>query len=235
MEAPGMDTEKKADRVIQTLTGPWEKRVLPRMARALPAWVTSDHLTVLGIFAGFLIFAGFVLLRSSRWWIMLSNAGFVIHWWADSLDGTLARVRHRERERFGYFVDHVCDAFTVALISIGLALSGLVHLGVGLSVALGYLLMNIYAHLVAYADRVFRISYGRLGPTELRVLFMAITTSGAFWNPVLIQVFGTGFTVTDILALTAGAGLVALFIIMSLRTALRLDRLDRAKWTDRES
>lgn len=227
-----METEKKAERVIQTLTGPWEKRVLPKMARALPLWVTPDHLTVLGIVAGFMIFAGFLLLWSSRWWIMLSNAGFVVHWWADSLDGTLARVRRRERERFGYFVDHICDAFTVALISLGLALSPLVHLGVGLSVALGYLLMNIYAHVEAYVDRIFRISYGRLGPTELRVVFMAITTTGAFWNPVLIRVFGKGFTVADILTLAAGTGLVVVFIVLSLRTAVRLDRLDRAKWTE---
>lgn len=226
-----METEKRAKRVIQTLTGPWEKRVLPRMARALPPWVNSDHLTVLGIFAGFVIFAGFMLLRSSRWWIMLSNAGFVLHWWADSLDGTLARVRHREREKFGYFVDHVCDAFTVALISMGLALSPLVHLGVGLSVAMGYLLMNVYAHIEAYVDHVFKISYGRLGPTELRILYMAVTTIGAFWNPVLFRAFGYGFTVADVLAFAAGAGLMTVFVVLSIRTAIRLDRQDRANWT----
>ena len=226
-----METERKAERVIQTLTGPWEERVLPRMARALPPWVNSDHLTVLGIFAGFVIFAGFMLLRSSRWWIMLSNAGFVLHWWADSLDGTLARVRHRERERFGYFVDHVCDAFTVALISVGLALSPLVHLGVGLSVAMGYLLMNVYAHIEAYVDHVFKISYGRLGPTEMRIVYMAITTVGAFWNPVLFRAFGYGFTVADVLAFAAGAGLMTVFIVLSIRTAIRLDRQDRVNWT----
>jgi archaetidylinositol phosphate synthase len=226
-----METEKRAERVIQTLTGPWEKRVLPRMARALPPWVNSDHLTVLGIFAGFVIFAGFMLLRSSRWWIMLSNAGFVLHWWADSLDGTLARVRHREREKFGYFVDHVCDAFTVALISVGLALSPLVHLGVGLSVAMGYLLMNVYAHIEAYVDHVFKISYGRIGPTELRIVYMAITTAGAFWNPVLFRAFGYGFTTTDVLAFAAGAGLMTVFIVLSIRTAIRLDRQDRVNWT----
>jgi archaetidylinositol phosphate synthase len=226
-----METEKKAERVIQTLTGPWEKRVLPRMARALPPWVNSDHLTVLGIFAGFVIFAGFMLLRSSRWWIMLSNAGFVLHWWADSLDGTLARVRHREREKFGYFVDHVCDAFTVALISVGLALSPLVHLGVGLSVAMGYLLMNVYAHIEAYVDHVFKISYGRIGPTELRIVYMAVTTAGALWNPVLFRAFGYGFTTTDVLAFAAGAGLMTVFIVLSIRTAIRLDRQDRVNWT----
>ena len=227
-----METGKRAERVIQTLTGPWENRVLPKMARALPPWVNSDHLTVLGILAGFIIFAGFLLLRSSRWWILMSDAGFVLHWWADSLDGTLARVRHREREKYGYFVDHVCDAFTVALISVGLALSPLVHLGVGLSVAMGYLLMNVYAHIEAYVDHVFKISYGRIGPTELRVVYMAITTAGAFWNPVLFRAFGYGFTTTDVLAFAAGAGLMTVFIVLSIRTAIRLDRQDRTNWAD---
>jgi len=228
-----MEKEKKAERVIETLTGPWEKRVLPKMARALPRWVTPDHLTLLGVLAGFLIFAGLVLVRTSRWWIMLSNAGFVIHWWADSLDGTLARVRHREREQYGYFVDHISDAFTTVLFALGLALSSLVHIGVGMSVAIGYLLMNVYAHVEAYIDRVFRISYGRLGPTEVRIICVAVTTLGAFWNPLFLPAFGIDFRLADVLVLSVGIGLVIIFIVSSVRTALRLDRLDRAKWTEK--
>lgn len=227
-----METEKKAARVVQTLTGPWEKRVLPKMARALPAWVCPDHLTVLGIAAGFIIFAGLVLVRHSRWWIMLSNAGFVIHWWADSLDGTLARVRHQEREQYGYFVDHVSDAFTTILFALGLALSSLVHIGVGMSVAIGYLLMNVYAHVEAYIDRVFQISYGGLGPTEVRIICMAVTTTGAFWNPFIVRALHVDFRLTDVLALVVGIGLLIVFIVSSIRTAIRLDRLDRAKWTE---
>ncbi len=230
-----METGKKAARVIDTLTGPWERRVLPKMARALPPWVSPDHLTVLGILAGFIIFAGLVLVRSSRWWIMLSNAGFFVHWWADSLDGTLARVRHREREHYGYFVDHISDAFTTVLFALGLALSSLVHIGVGMSVAIGYLLMNIYVHAEAYIDRVFKISYGRLGPTEVRVICVSVTTLGAFWNPLVVPAFGVDFRLADVLVLAVGVGLVILFMVSSVRTALRLDRLDRAKWTDRPS
>jgi len=227
-----METEKEAQRVIQTLTGPWEKRVLPKMARALPAWINPDHLTILGVLAGFIIFAGLVLVRKSPWWIMLSNAGFVMHWWADSLDGTLARVRHREREQYGYFVDHISDAFTTVLFALGLALSSLVHIGVGMSVALGYLLMNVYVHAEAYVSRVFRISYGRFGPTEVRIICMTVTTVGSFWNPAVFRALHVDFKVADVLTLSVGISLVTVFIVSSIRTAIRLDRLDRAGWTD---
>jgi phosphatidylglycerophosphate synthase len=228
-----MEAEKKAERVIQTITGPWEKRVLPRMARALPVWVNPDHLTVLGVVAGLVIFAGLVLVHYSRWWILLSDAGFVIHWWADSLDGTLARVRHLEREQYGYFVDHVSDAFTTVLFAVGLSLSSLVHIGVGMSVALGYLLMNVYAHVEAYVSRVFQISYWGLGPTEVRIICVAVTTTGALWNPSVFRAFRVNFRLTDILALSVGIGLVVVFIVSSIRTALALDRVDRAKWTEK--
>ena len=32
-----------------------------------------------------------------------------VNWFGDSLDGTLARVRHQERPRYGFYVDHVLD------------------------------------------------------------------------------------------------------------------------------
>ncbi len=226
-----MKNEEKAKRVLQTLTGPWEKRALVKMARALPLWITSDHLTVLGIIASFIIFAGFILLKYSHWWIMLSNAGFVIHWWADSLDGTVARVRHQEREKFGYFVDHICDAFSTALICVGLGLSTLVHPGVGLAVAIGYLLMNIYAHVISYVERVFKISYGRIGPTEIRIIFIVGTSFMAVWNPVLVRLGKTAFTLGDVIAFTVSAAFLVIFAVSSIKKAIELDKLDRAKWT----
>lgn len=222
-----MDKDLKATRVNQTYTHLWEKRVLPRMAEALPAWVSPDILTVLGLFASVVIFLGLILLRSSRWWILMSDAGFVLYWWADSLDGTLARVRHREREKYGYFVDHISDAFSVVLICTGLGLSSLVHPGVGLALAIGYLLMNVFTHILAYVDRVFLISYGRMGPTEVRIAFVFVTTLFAFKNPVLFRLGRTAFSLADTIILAMAVTLMILFIVSSIRKGIQLDRLDR--------
>lgn len=225
-----MDEKQQAKRILDTLTAPWEKPLLIKMAKALPLWVTSDRLTVLGIIASFIIAGGFIALWISPWWIILSNAGFVIHWWADSLDGTVARVRHLEREQYGYFVDHICDTLAIVLICVGLGLSPLVHTGIGLAVAIGYLMMNVYAHVVSYVDRVFRISYGRIGPTEIRIVFIIGTTAFAFWNPALFHINKTIFRAADIIALAIAVIFMLIFIVSSINKAVQLDKADRAKW-----
>src|SRR6056297_1697872 len=182
-----MKKNKKARRIINTLTGPIEKKILPKMASALPNKVKPDHLTVLGIIASLIIVVGYVLVWRSKLWLLLCNFGFILHWYADSLDGTLARVRHTERENYGYFVDHICDAFSTVVICIGIGLSPLMQIESGLLLAIGYLLLNIYSHVSAYTTRVFNISFLKIGPTEIRIILIIFNTILIFWNPVIIK------------------------------------------------
>jgi phosphatidylglycerophosphate synthase len=228
-----MDEEKKARRIINTLTGPWEKRHLPRMAAALPEWVTSDHLTLLGILSAMVIAAGYVLTRLSTWWLCLANLGLIIHWYADSLDGTLARVRHREREKYGYFVDHVCDAWTTLVLCLGLGMSPLMDMRVALFLAVGYFLLNIHVHIMAYTQREFRISFGRFGPTEVRILIFLVNIVLIFWNPVVFRFRGDPVTVVDLGGLTLAVIFIVIFVVSSIRDAVKLDKIDRAKWKDK--
>ena len=227
-----MDDDRKAKRIIDTLTGPWEKRNLPKMAEALPGWVTSDHLTFLGIIAAFVIAAGYILSRFSTWWLWLSNFGLVVHWYGDSLDGTLARVRHREREKYGYFVDHIADAWAILVICLGMGLSALMDMRVALFLVIGYFLLNIYVHIMAYTRGVFRISYGRFGPTEVRMFIFAINIVLIFWNPRVISFRGDPITALDLAGLVLGILFVVIFVTSSIKDAIELDRLDRAKWKD---
>ncbi len=224
-----MEDQKKAKRIIDTWTGPWEKRNLPKMAAALPAWVSSDHLTVLGIIAALIICAGYILTWNSRWWLMLANFGFVLHWWADSLDGTLARVRHKEREQYGYFVDHICDAFSTTVICITFGFSPLMRLEVALFLTIGYLLLNIYAHVGAYSEGIFRLSYAKVGPTEIRILLVIVNTILIFWNPDILVINDTLWTLVDVVGTIVAGVFMIIFIIVSIKDAIKLDRLDRAK------
>lgn len=91
-------------------------------------------------------------------------------------DGTLARVRHKEREQYGYFVDHMCDAFFDDDYSVMFGLSPLMRLDISLFLTIGYLLLNIYAHVGAYTEGIFRLSYAKIGPTEIRILVVIVNT-----------------------------------------------------------
>jgi archaetidylinositol phosphate synthase len=218
-----MAKKQKAQRIIETYTGAWEKRNLPKLAQALPHWINPDHLTIAGLFAGFIIGAGYLLYSYSSWWLLLSNFGLVLHWYADSLDGTLARVRKIEREKYGYFVDHLCDAWTTFVICLFLGMSPLMHLDVALFIAIGYLLLNVYAHILAYTQGQFPLSYGRLGPTEVRIIIGVINFIVIFYNPII----WLDRTLFDLIGFVVGCVFILIFIGVGIKDALKLDKLDR--------
>jgi phosphatidylglycerophosphate synthase len=109
-----------------------EGRVLEWIARRLPAWVMPDHLTALGVLAAVGIAAAYALSNRDPVWLWAASGLLVVHWFGDSLDGTLARVRKSERPRYGYYLDHLVDAIATALIGIGLGLSPYMLLATGL-------------------------------------------------------------------------------------------------------
>jgi len=111
------------ERTTPFLLAGFERRVLPRLAGALPAWVVPDHLTVLGLLSSTWIGIAYILSNRNPAWLWGASLGLVIQWYGDSLDGTLARVRKIERPRYGYYLDHITDAYSTAAIGIGLGLS----------------------------------------------------------------------------------------------------------------
>ena len=88
--------------------------MLEWIARRLPARVTPDHMTALGVLAALGIAAAYALANGDRMWLWAASALLVVHWLGDSLDGTLARVRRAERPTYGYYLDHLVDAVATA-------------------------------------------------------------------------------------------------------------------------
>jgi phosphatidylglycerophosphate synthase len=163
---------KSAIRQQQSILSPYEKRCLTWLAWRLPPWINSDHLTVLG----FLGMAGaglsFYLARTNQLALIAVIVCIAINWFGDSLDGTLARVRHRQRPRYGFYVDHMIDTFGALLLLGGLGLSGYMTGSVATALVIVYFMLSIELYLATHTTGVFRLSFGLWGPTELRVLLI---------------------------------------------------------------
>ena len=187
-----------------------EKRALRAIARRLPRWVLPDDLTALGVLAAVAICVAYQLSNDSSAWLWVASALLVVHWFGDSLDGTLARVRGIQRPRYGYYLDHLVDAVSTALIGLGLGLSPHMLLSVGTLLVVAYLVLSINVYLESQALGRFSIGYGLIGPTEVRVLLIALNTTLALGLDLRVDVFGTTVTALDAAAVVIAAVMVAL-------------------------
>jgi archaetidylinositol phosphate synthase len=197
-----------------------EARVLEAIARRLPGWIKPDHLTALGVLAALGIAAAYVLSNGDTVWLWAASGLLVVHWLGDSLDGTLARVRKSERPRYGYYLDHLVDAFATAAIGIGLGVSPYMLLAVGLAIVVAYLILSINTYLETHAFGVFTLGYGRFGPTEARLILIAANTLLA------LGVIGTGLL--DVLGIGLAAAMIAALIARAGRNLKRLAELEPA-------
>jgi archaetidylinositol phosphate synthase len=185
-----------------------EARILDWIARRLPRAVKPDHLTALGVLASIGIAAAYVLSNGDEVWLWAASGLLVLHWLGDSLDGTLARVRKAERPRYGYYLDHLVDAFATAAIGIGLGLSPYMLLAVGLAIVVAYLILSINTYLETHAFGVFTLGYGRFGPTEARLMLIGVNTLLALGlaGNGLLDVLGIALAAAMIIALLGRAG-----------------------------
>jgi archaetidylinositol phosphate synthase len=199
---------KTADRAHTSLLAAAEKRTLIWIATRLPARVNSDHLTALGFVS--LIFAGasYWYAHSNAWALLLVIPFLVLNWFGDSLDGTLARVRNRQRPRYGFYVDHILDAVGMSFLMAGMALSGYLSPLVAGVFLTFYLLLSIEIYLATYTIGTFHLSYWHFGPTELRIL-LVIGNLFALWSPYAI-IAGRDFLLFDAGFVVGAAALAAI-------------------------
>lgn len=172
-------------------------------------------------------FAGYAASNIGSLWLLLAIAGYVVQWFGDSMDGSLARYRRIERPSYGYFIDHSCDGLATLLILAGIGVSPFVTMNIAMVALAGYLLLSIHAYLSARVLGEFKLSYLSAGPTELRLVLIALTT--------MMMVLGAGpglfgsWSGFDIFVAVAGGILIFLFIGQTLITARRLAQAEASK------
>lgn len=220
-----ISSAEKHKRVQESILAPIESRVLKLFARNMPAWVNSDHLTVLGLMGTLLAALFYYLSQWNPVYLYLVNVAIVINWFGDSLDGTLARHRNHLRPRYGYYIDHILDSFGAFALVFGLTLSGLMSERVAAAFLVVYLLLNIHIYLATTATGKFKISFGLLGPTELRIGLMI----GNFYlvGKTTVALFGHRYLLFDVGGAMGTVVLIGILLFSTIRVTRELYCLER--------
>jgi phosphatidylglycerophosphate synthase len=212
-----------ATRVHGSLLAAAEKRSLVWMAERMPRWVSSDHLTLLGFAAQIATGICYALAAWDRRMLLAAIACLAVNWFGDSLDGTLARVRHQQRPRYGFYVDHIIDSIGATAMMAGLALSGYMHPAIAAGLLIAFLLLSIQSYLATYTLGEFHLSFFRMGPTELRILLAAGNLAVLRWPRVL----GGHYRLFDIGGVIGLVIMLAMLTAVTLKNTLRLYREER--------
>ncbi len=225
-----MGTEN-ANRIQTSILNGLEKKALVWMAERQPGWVTSDFLTYLGVAAAVLyaLFCWLANFNVNFFWA--SSFCLVLNWYGDSLDGTLARVRNTQRPKYGFFIDHSLDALTTCLFCIGLGLSPLMGLSISLFILAGYLCMSIYTYLSTIIMGQFRLTYGGLGPTEVRLVIIGVCIL-YIYNPfgnLSFDFCGSQWSVFDCIGALVAVILFSIYIISLAVDLRKLAKIDPPK------
>lgn len=216
---------REAQRELKSLTAVVEKKALVWMAQRLPPSINPDHLTALGLLSFLVGGIAYALVPRSAWWLHVVNACLVLNWFGDSLDGTLARVRNRLRPRYGFYVDHMVDALATLFLLVGLACSGLVTPLVALALLVAYYFLTINMGFATHALGVFKISFGLVGGTELRIL-LALVNLVVLVKPRLAW-DGHEVLLFDVIATGAAVGVAFTALRSTAQVTKRLYEMER--------
>ena len=173
-----------------------EQRFISLLLKRMPAFVTPDVLTAIGLAGSVVVFTGFVLARyNSRYFLLFCITGLFINWFGDSLDGRIAYYRNIPRKWFGFSLDIIMDWISTVLIGLGYffyAEEGFEWVAFIFVALYGWAM--IISQLRYKITDEYRIDAGLVGPTEIRVILaMILLAELIFFNTM--QYYAAGICV----------------------------------------
>ncbi len=171
-----------ADRERTNILRKGEQSLILFLLKKVPAWVSPNIMTGIGMFGSLIVFSAFILAYFyDRNYLLLGILGFFINWLGDSLDGRLAYYRETPRKWYGFALDIIMDWLSIILIGFGYY-----FYAEGLTQILAFLFVVLYGWSMIISQLrykitgLYQIDSGRLGPTELRVIISIILIAETF-------------------------------------------------------
>lgn len=200
------------------MLGPIERRFIDWAIPKIPEPILSHHLTMLTLVWSVLMVAFGWLAQDQRAWLHAMSVLVFLQWLTDSLDGSLGKYRKQGLVKWGFFMDHLLDLLFAG--SIVIAYSFMVEAWWLRLCFMVLLLITCATMAVSFlsfaATNRFQIAYYGVGPTEIRIAYIALN--------VLVYLVGTAvfsWGVPVVLALN-----IAAFLVLAAQTSSRLWAID---------
>ncbi len=204
----------------QSILGPAERRLIDWAIPKIPKPILSHHLTMLTLLWSMLmvLFGWLAQEPQNRGWLHAMSFLVLLQWLTDSLDGSLGKYRKQGLVKWGFFMDHLLDLLFAG--SLVIAYSFMVEVWWLRLCFMVLLLVTCATMAVSFlsfaATNRFQIAYYGVGPTEIRIAYIALNTL-VWW--VGTEVFSWGVPVVLVLNLVA-------FVILAAQTSKQLWKID---------
>jgi len=222
MENKTMESQKFAGdtKISGSLLSKYEQEITKKYVSKIPKYIETHHLTLTTILWSLLIIVFSYLAKGDINWLWLVSLMIFFQYITDLFDGAVGRFRKTGLIKWGYYMDHFLDYIFLCSIIIGYSFILPDHFKYLLLLILtifGAFMVNSYLSFAATNE--FKIYYLKLGPTEIRIMFILINT--------MLVVFGKtylGATLPYIL----GLSLLGLVIVV-YRTQKYIWKIDMSK------
>lgn len=185
-------------KVGQSMLYSTERKFIDWAAPRVPKSIETYHLTLLTIPICIGIIGFSYLARFDMNWFWGVSVLIILQWVTDSLDGTVGRLRGTGLVKWGYYMDHFLDYVFLCSILVGYALllpEKFLYFQFFILAIFGSFMVNSF--LAFAATNRFRIEHLGIGPTELRLVFVAVNTMLILFGKTYL-----GWTLPTILVLS---------------------------------
>jgi archaetidylinositol phosphate synthase len=150
-----------------------EQKFIAKCIPRIPSWIQSYHLTLSTfVWSFFIIIFGYLASKYSVKWFWGTTLMVFIQYLTDSLDGALGRYRKMGLVRWGYYMDHFLDYIFLCSLLIGYSFTFKDEYNTLFFILATYSAFMVNSFLGFSATNEFRISYLKIGPTEIRLGFI---------------------------------------------------------------
>lgn len=171
----------------ESILGPYEKNFVQRWVARVPRQIETFHLTMLTVaWSAGLIGFGYLAASDLRWLFAMS-AMVIGQYLTDLFDGAVGRHRDTGLVKWGFFMDHFLDFLFAGcfVIAYSFLAPNMMFWFLGLLLTTGATMALSFLNFAA--TNKFQIAYHGIGPTEIRIAYVAINTVVFFATPAILS------------------------------------------------